>query len=222
MVRSAGRTRAWAAFYSRYGPTADQWLFHTSRGRAATRIGLPILLLTTTGARSGLPRVRPLAYVRAGADFIVVGTNFGQRHHPGWTANLLAHSGASIEVGPEELPVTSEPTDQATWERLWPRFVALYPGHEDYLARISSVGSMNALRLTRRLACSTRRSSVSNSRSPRLAWSRLTVRRASMVPASKPTGSPGSLIGKRERGPDQHMTVGRENDGLVLRDRRLR
>jgi len=64
---------------------------------------------------------------------MVVGTNFGQRHHPGWMANLLAHPDASIEVGPEQLSVTGELVDQATWERLWPRFVAVYPGYANYL-----------------------------------------------------------------------------------------
>jgi deazaflavin-dependent oxidoreductase (nitroreductase family) len=135
VIRSAGRTRAWAAFYRRYGPKADPWLLRKTQGRAALRIGFPELLLTTTGAKSGLPRVMPLIYVRDGDDFVVVGTNFGQRHHPGWTANLLAHADASIEVGPEQLPVTGELADQATWERLWPRFVAIYPGYADYLTR---------------------------------------------------------------------------------------
>lgn len=135
VLQSAGRTRAFAAFYRRYGPKADPWLFRKTQGRAAISLGLPILLLTTTGARSGLSRLMPLVYVRDGDDFVVVGTNFGQRHHPGWTANLMAHPDASIEVGPEQLPVTGELAGQPAWERLWPRFVALYPGYEDYLTR---------------------------------------------------------------------------------------
>jgi deazaflavin-dependent oxidoreductase (nitroreductase family) len=134
-IRSVGRTRAYAAFYRWYGPKADPWLLRKTQGRAALRIGFPTLLLTTTGAKSGLLRVMPLLYVRDCDDFVVVGTNFGQRHHPGWTANLLAHADASIEVGPEQLPVTGELADPATWERIWPRFVALYPGYADYLTR---------------------------------------------------------------------------------------
>lgn len=135
VFQSAGRTRAFAAFYRWFGPKADPWLFHKTRGRAALRLGFPEVLLTTTGAKSGLPRVMPLIYVRDGDDFMVVGTNFGQHCHPGWTANLLAHPDAFIEVGPERLPVTGELADQATWERLWPRFVAIYPGYANYLAR---------------------------------------------------------------------------------------
>lgn len=134
-IRSAGRTRAWAAFYRRYGPKADPWLFRKTHGQAPLWIGFPELLLATTGAKSGLPRVMPLIYVRDGEDFVVVGTNFGQRRHPDWTANLLSHADASIEVGPEQLPVTGELVDQATWERLWPRFVAIYPGYAGYLTR---------------------------------------------------------------------------------------
>ncbi len=134
-IRSLGRTRAYAAFYRHYGPKADPWLLRKTQGQAALRLGFPMLLLTTTGAKSGLPRVTPLIYVRDGHDFVVVGTNFGQRHHPAWTANLMAHMGASVEVGPERLSVTGELVDQATWERLWPRFVTLYPGYANYLTR---------------------------------------------------------------------------------------
>jgi deazaflavin-dependent oxidoreductase (nitroreductase family) len=134
-MRSAGRTRTFAAVYRHYGPKADPWLLRKTQGQAALWLGFPTLLLTTTGAKSGLPRVAPLIYVRDGDDFVVAGTNFGQRHHPGWTANLLAHADASIEVGPERLPVTGELVDQATWERLWPRFVAVYPGYANYLTR---------------------------------------------------------------------------------------
>lgn len=135
VIRAVGRTRAFAAFYRRYGPMADPWLFRKTQGRAAIRLGFPVLLLTSTGARSGLPRVMPLVYVRDGDDFVVVGTNFGQRHHPGWTANLMAHADASIEVGPERLPVTGELVDRAAWERLWPQFVAIHPGYANYLIR---------------------------------------------------------------------------------------
>ncbi len=135
VIRFAGRTRAFAAFYRRYGPEADIRLFRKTQGQGALRRGFPELLLTSTGARSGSPRMSPLIYVRDGDDFVVVGTNFGQQHHPGWTANLMAHPDAAIEVGSERLAVTAELADPATWQRLWPRFVAIHPGYENYLAR---------------------------------------------------------------------------------------
>ena len=81
VLRSAGRTRAFAAFYRLFGPKADPWLFHKTRGRAALRIGFPEVLHTTTGAKSGLPRAMPLIYVRDGDDFMVR-TNFANRTTP--------------------------------------------------------------------------------------------------------------------------------------------
>ncbi len=135
VIQCAGRTRAFAAFYRRFGPKVDPWLFRKTRGQAGAGLGFPMLLLTTTGAKSGLPRVSPLIYMRDGDDFVVLGTNFGQQHHPGWTANLMAHPDAAIEVGPERLAVTAELADPAAWERLWPRFVAIHPGYENYLGR---------------------------------------------------------------------------------------
>jgi deazaflavin-dependent oxidoreductase (nitroreductase family) len=136
VLRGLGRTRGFAFVYRRFGPKADPWLLHRSQGRFVSRFfGLPALLITTTGARSGQPREMPLLYLRDGDDFVVVGTNFGQHHHPGWTANLLKHPDAVIEVGPERLPVTGELAGQETWDRLWPRFVEMYPGYADYLGR---------------------------------------------------------------------------------------
>lgn len=64
---------------------------------------------------------------------MVVGTNLGQEHHRGWTANLLVEPDAEIEVEPERLAVTAKLADAATWDRLWQRSVALYPGYANYL-----------------------------------------------------------------------------------------
>lgn len=136
LLSAVGKTRAFARIYRVLGPAVDPWILHRSKGKVVSRLyGLPALLLTTVGRRSGQPRISPLLYVRDGDDFVVVGTNFGQQHHPGWTANLLARPEAEIEVGPERLAVRADVADQATWERLWPRFVAVYPGYANYLDR---------------------------------------------------------------------------------------
>jgi len=96
---------------------------------------MPALILDTIGARSGLPRSSALLDVRDGNDVVVVGTNFGQFRHPAWTANLVVHPDAEIEVGAVRLAVESELADQPTWDRLWPQFCAIYPGYADYLER---------------------------------------------------------------------------------------
>lgn len=135
LLRRIGPTRAFARVYRWLGPAIDPWLMRRTDGRVASRFyGLPALLLTTTGRRSGQERTSPVLYVRDGDDFVVVGTNFGQQHHPAWTTNLLAHPEGSIEVGPERLSVTSELVAE-DWERLWQHFVEVYPGYQIYLGR---------------------------------------------------------------------------------------
>jgi len=108
--------------------------------------GMPGLLLVTTGAKSGLSRTSPLLYLRDGDDFLIVGTNFGQGHHPAWTANLLAEPHAEIEVGPATLPVVASPIEEPELARCWERFVALYPGYAGYLERSGRKPHMFRLR----------------------------------------------------------------------------
>jgi deazaflavin-dependent oxidoreductase (nitroreductase family) len=67
-----------------------------------------VLLLTTTGAKSGLPRTTPLVFARDGDAAIVVGSNFGQEHHPAWTGNLIKNPEAVVTIGGKDIPVTAE------------------------------------------------------------------------------------------------------------------
>jgi deazaflavin-dependent oxidoreductase (nitroreductase family) len=70
-------------------------------------IGAPTLLLETVGRKSGQTRISPLLFARDGDSVIVVGSNFGQAHHPAWTANLIAHPQAEVVVGGRRIPVTA-------------------------------------------------------------------------------------------------------------------
>ena len=135
-ARALGRTRAFAVVYRTLMPKLDVRLARSTQGWVAARIkGFPELLLNTTGAKSGQPRTNPLLYIRDGRDFLVVGTNFGQPKHPGWTANLRATPRASIEVGPTTVPVTAEPVGPEDFDALFARFVEIYPGYANYLQR---------------------------------------------------------------------------------------
>lgn len=136
LLRVLAPTRPFAAFYRRVGPRLDRFLIRASSGRVASRLyGLPVLLLSSTGAKSGQTRTTPLLYVRDGVDFAVAGTNFGHPAHPGWTANLLATPAAAIEIGPERIRVTAELADAAAQSRVWPRFLSIYPGYGHYANR---------------------------------------------------------------------------------------
>ncbi len=70
-------------------------------------LGAPIMVLETTGAKSGLMRHHPLLFARDGDSVVVVGSNFGQAHHPAWTANLLANPRAVVITGGTRVPVTA-------------------------------------------------------------------------------------------------------------------
>lgn len=87
----------------------DRKLLLRSRGRYTVLgpFGSPVLLLTTTGAKSGLPRTTPLVYGRQGESLIVAGSNFGQEHHPLWTKNLLANPAATVTIGGKDVPAIS-------------------------------------------------------------------------------------------------------------------
>jgi len=136
LMRRLGQTAAFSKAYSRIGPVIDPKIREWRDGRVmAALYGLPILALHSTGAKSGQPRVSPLVYVRDGDDVLLIGTNFGQPKHPGWTANLLAHPEAAVEIGAERLLVRAELVDDATWQEMFPRFVAIYPGYANYLGR---------------------------------------------------------------------------------------
>jgi len=129
--------RRWFAIAGRRFVPVDRWLFRHTRGRWSVldRSGLPSLLLTTTGRRSGEPRTQPLLYAPDGDGYVVIGSNWGQEHHPAWTANLLADSSAAVTVGEEVIPVRATLATGAERERLWALLVDLWPAYETYRER---------------------------------------------------------------------------------------
>ena len=88
----------------------DRRILIRSSGRRTVLgpIGAPVMLLETIGRKSGQPRLNPLVFARDGDSVVVVGSNFGQEHHPGWTANLIARPAAVAVVGGRRIPVTAE------------------------------------------------------------------------------------------------------------------
>ena len=124
------------SIYRRLGPKIDPALSRLGGGGfMKTVYGLPGMILHTTGAKSGQARSNPLLYARDGNDFIVTGTNFGALKHPAWTANLLAHPDAAVEVGGVRLPVTAQLITGEQWQGVFDRMVRVYPGYALYLER---------------------------------------------------------------------------------------
>jgi deazaflavin-dependent oxidoreductase (nitroreductase family) len=109
-------------------------LYRLTNGRIGGRFvaGSPILLLTTTGRRSGKRRTRPLAYVRDDDRYVLCASNGGSPTHPGWYHNLQATGRAEIQVGPQHLSVSARTADPTERSQLFPRFVEMYQGYGAY------------------------------------------------------------------------------------------
>jgi len=109
-------------------------LYRLTDGRIGGRFiaGSPILLLTTSGRRTGKRRTRPLAYVRDGDRFVLCASNGGSPHHPGWYHNLRAAGQAEVQVGAEHFAVSARTADPTERSRLFPRFVQMYKGYAGY------------------------------------------------------------------------------------------
>lgn len=128
-------TRLFASIYSKLGPTLDRPMLK-GRGKLVGRMyGFQVLLLVTTGKKTGARRESPLLYARDGENFVIVGTNFGSTVHPSWTENLLAQPRAQIVVADETLDVQAELVDEANWQQMWPKLVTVYGGYAKYLER---------------------------------------------------------------------------------------
>jgi deazaflavin-dependent oxidoreductase (nitroreductase family) len=121
-------TTAGSALVRRLVPW-DRTLLRRSNGRytALGPFGVPLLLLTTTGARSGQPRTTPLVFLRRGPALLLAGSNFGQSHHPAWSTNLLAHPEAQVNIGGERVAVRSRLLDGAERQAAWELFRAAGP-----------------------------------------------------------------------------------------------
>ena len=115
----------------------DAPLMRLSRGRVHFVKGtIPLVLLRTTGARSGVQRDVPLGYFTDGDDVILIASNYGQVRHPGWFHNLRADPRAALLVGGTSRPVDARLTAGAQRERLWARALEIYPGWAAYRARV--------------------------------------------------------------------------------------
>jgi len=107
-----------------------------SRGRLLGRVaGMPVLLLTTTGRRSGKPSTTPLTFFRDGADLVVIASNGGSDRPPAWSLNLQRNPRAVVRIGTGELAVTARTATAEERERLWAEITATYAGYARYQQR---------------------------------------------------------------------------------------
>jgi deazaflavin-dependent oxidoreductase (nitroreductase family) len=94
--------------------------------------GAPMLLLHSTGAKTGKERVHPLVYQRVGDAYAIFASKGGAPTHPVWYLNLVANPEASIEVGTDTLPVTARVAEGDERDRIWGEQKRVMPGFAEY------------------------------------------------------------------------------------------
>jgi deazaflavin-dependent oxidoreductase (nitroreductase family) len=114
--------------------------FRSNEGRVGGNFaGAPLLLLHTTGARSGEDRVHPVMYRAVDGGWAVFASKAGADTNPAWFHNLLAHPAAGVEVGTDYRAVTARVVAGAEREAIWTAQKADYPGFAAYEAKTSRV-----------------------------------------------------------------------------------
>ena len=101
--------------------------------------GATLLLLTTTGAKSGQPRLAPLVYLEVDDMMVIVGSKAGSDTNPDWVHNLRANARAHIEVGTDAYDVVARELPLGERNDVYPKIVAVAPGFGDYQERTSRV-----------------------------------------------------------------------------------
>jgi deazaflavin-dependent oxidoreductase (nitroreductase family) len=94
--------------------------------------GAPLLLLTTTGAKSGQPRIAPLAYTTDNGRWVVIASKGGAPTHPDWFHNVRANPEVKVEVGKETFPARATVPEGAERQRLFEQMAAKMPNFAEY------------------------------------------------------------------------------------------
>jgi deazaflavin-dependent oxidoreductase (nitroreductase family) len=132
-------TRAGAWFFAKTLHHIDRALLRLSRGQVTLPgvvAGLPVLTVTTTGARTGQRRSAPLLGVPAGEDIAVLGTSFGQSRTPGWYHNMRADPKVEVTYRNKTINAIAREAGDEERTAIWDRARTIYAGYEAYASRI--------------------------------------------------------------------------------------
>lgn len=135
-VQKLAQRPAFAVVALKVAPHVDRFVNRLSGGRfVVSQLLVPVLVLTTTGAKSGLQRESPLATLVDGDVFYVVGSNFGTEKHPAWSANLLANPEASVAFRGRRYDVKAHLLDDEEKAAIWPKLLTVWPTYDSYVER---------------------------------------------------------------------------------------
>jgi deazaflavin-dependent oxidoreductase (nitroreductase family) len=137
-IQRVGRQKWFATAFRPVAPSIDRFLYKATKGRVAllSGTGLPTLLLTTTGRKSGQQRTVPLLYTAYQGSFVVVGSNWGQENHPAWVLNLAADPAAVTQVRGRSTKVRARLLEGEERSLLWDsELLKTWPGYGAYAER---------------------------------------------------------------------------------------
>lgn len=139
-VQAVASTRPGAWVFSKSIAPVDRLLFKVTKGRwTAPEIlaGLPVIMVTTTGRKSGERRTSPLVGVPVGDDLAIVGTNFGQPRTPAWVYNLEADRAGTVALHDRSVAVVARPATEDERTQAFRTAAGIYPGYDKYQERIT-------------------------------------------------------------------------------------
>jgi F420H(2)-dependent quinone reductase len=121
-------------------------IYRLSGGRVGGKVGrAPVLLLTTTGRKSGQKRTAPVVYLADGENVVVINTNAGNAHEPAWSLNLKANSEAEVERGRRRYSVRARIAAGEERTELWRKHNEQYAGFDDYQRKLDREASVIVL-----------------------------------------------------------------------------
>lgn len=135
---TSSKPGAWV--FARTSHHIDLFILKISRGRwtlARLLAGIPVIILVTTGARTGQRRSTPLLGVPMGDDLAIIGTRFGQHGTPGWYFNLRKQPSAEVACNNRTVAVVAREVEGSEWQEAWEGARRLYSGYEAYARRIT-------------------------------------------------------------------------------------
>jgi deazaflavin-dependent oxidoreductase (nitroreductase family) len=136
VVQSLARRRRFSLVALRVAPKLDRFVSRVTGGRfVVSQLLVPMMMLTTTGAKSGLPRQSPLATLPDGDAFYVIGSNFGTEKHPAWSGNLLKNPEAKVTFRGRTIDVVARLLTPEEKAEVWPRILTVWPSYDSYVER---------------------------------------------------------------------------------------
>ena len=133
--RSIASTRGGTWMNRHSLPRLDRLVMRLSGGRTSVTTlmsGLPLISVTTTGARSGKQRTTPLIAIPDGRKLALIATNWGQKRNPAWYYNLRANPQATVAIEGKTLTYRAREATPKEHEKYWRWAVRMYPGYANY------------------------------------------------------------------------------------------